>query len=252
MGTVDSGYTLRSNRTRSDSATTVDTNPTTRPSINLNRHTPRRSRAHQLSLLGLDTDGNRIFQQGEGASEDVLLTGLSNRSTFSPTSFNLSSKVASKFQKQKDEFQFDIGPSSDDDDNDTNNKQNVNEVEENGLSGPSDHGRRMNSTSTSHRSNGKHVESSHFADADRQIDNSSTYDDLDLEAAQEYNHFDDEDEGEYGFPGEREIKLPFESTTKRERIWMWASTGVVIALSMVSIAIAVDWIDWPGDGIGNN
>lgn len=214
--TIDSAYTLRSHRTRSDSAvTTVDTQPT-RSSINLNSHTPRRSRAHQLSLLGLHTDGTRILEDGEGASEEVLLTGLSNRST--PTT-----KSTSKFHKQQDESQFDIGPSSDDD-----------ELEDVRMSGLSQ---------DRPRPNGNH----HY---DRQYDNSSTYDDLDLEAA-EHNPFDDEEDEYDGHLG-REVKLPFESTTKRERVWMWASTAIVIALSIVSIAIAVDWIDWPGDGIGKN
>lgn len=224
--TIDSAYTLRSNRTRSDSAaTTVDTQPV-RSSINLNSNTPRRSRAHQLSLLGLHTDGTRILEDGEGASEDVLLTGLSNRSTPTP-------KSTPKFHKQsQDASQFDIGASSDD------------EVEEVRLSGLSQDRQIGSRAATLQRSNG------HYSTHDSQYDNSSTYDDLDLDAA-EYNPFDDE-EDEYDYEGRGEVKLPFESTTKRERIWMWASTGIVIALSFISIAIAVNWIDWPGDGIGNN
>lgn len=210
LETVDSAYTLRSNRARSDSAaTTVDSQPG-RSSINITSRTPRRSRAHQLSLLGLHSDGTRILEDGEGASEDVLLTGLGDRST--PTT-----RSTSKFVRQQDESQFDIGPSSDDE---------VDEV-------------RM---SASQRQNG------HYSNHDRQYDNSSTYDDLDLEAA-DYDPYDDE-EDEYGQLGRGEVKLPFESTTKKERTWMWASTVFVIALSIISIAIAVDWIDWPGDGIG--
>ncbi|PWN34335.1 uncharacterized protein FA14DRAFT_157001 [Meira miltonrushii] len=224
--TVDSAYTLRSNRARSDSATTtVDSQPG-RSSIQLSVHTPRRSRAHQLSLLGLHSDGTRILEDGEGASEDVLLTGLSDRSTPNAKSVT----TTSKFAMHQDESQFDIGHSSDD------------EEDEIRLSGLSQERQTGSRSAASPRQNGN------YSNHNRQYDNSSTYDDLDLEAA-DYDPYDDEDD-EYGHMGMGEVKLPFESTTKKERIWMWASTGVVIALSLVSIAIAVDWIDWPGDGIG--
>jgi hypothetical protein len=46
--------------------------------------------------------------------------------------------------------------------------------------------------------------------------------------------------------------LLFEPTTYREKSWMWFSVALVFVLTIVSIAIAVDWIDWPGDGIGKN
>ncbi|PWO00899.1 hypothetical protein FA09DRAFT_118389 [Tilletiopsis washingtonensis] len=63
--------------------------------------------------------------------------------------------------------------------------------------------------------------------------------------------------------------LGFEPVTPREKMWMWTSVALVVVLTLVAVgecsagkqmratgsracvpAISLDWIDWPGDGIG--
>lgn len=97
--------------------------------------------------------------------------------------------------------------------------------------------------------------------ADGQLDNGGN-DSIDIErnASVKYNynnsnnnnnyeqeHNQDEEEEE-----DLNTTLYFEPTTPREKLWMWTSVGLVATLTLVSIAIAVDWIDWPGDGIGKD
>lgn len=42
----------------------------------------------------------------------------------------------------------------------------------------------------------------------------------------------------------------FEAITPREKGWMWTSVALVTLLTVVSVLICTDVIDWPGDGIG--
>lgn len=63
------------------------------------------------------------------------------------------------------------------------------------------------------------------------------------------DEYDDMERQEYR---DSTLVLPFEKTTKRERLWMWISVVTVVGLTVTSIAISTDWIDWPGDGIGQN
>ncbi|UZJ52113.1 hypothetical protein CBS101457_001433 [Exobasidium rhododendri] len=64
---------------------------------------------------------------------------------------------------------------------------------------------------------------------------------------------DDDDDDDYSDGDDmRRTGLVFETTTAREKSWMWISVGLVLLLTSVSVAIAVDWIDWPGDGIGHD
>ncbi|PWN26163.1 hypothetical protein BDZ90DRAFT_233305 [Jaminaea rosea] len=69
----------------------------------------------------------------------------------------------------------------------------------------------------------------------------------------------DEDEGDeedalrHGGGGRSaQGKLRFEALTRAEKMSYAATTVVVLGLSIVAIAIGVDWIDWPGDGIGKD
>lgn len=70
--------------------------------------------------------------------------------------------------------------------------------------------------------------------------------------APEYDDDDDfdDDDLERGLATNQKRLLHFESITPREKAWMWTSVGLVTVLTVVSIAISVDWIDWPGDGLG--
>lgn len=64
------------------------------------------------------------------------------------------------------------------------------------------------------------------------------------------NNDDDDDDLERGLAANQKRLLHFEAVTPRERVWMWTSVGLVMVLTAVSIAISVNWIDWPGDGLG--
>jgi hypothetical protein len=59
-------------------------------------------------------------------------------------------------------------------------------------------------------------------------------------------------EADFDVDGDETARLYFEPTSAREKLLMWSSVGLVVALTLVSIAIAVNWIDWPGDGIGKD
>lgn len=69
--------------------------------------------------------------------------------------------------------------------------------------------------------------------------------------------YDDDDQGPQ--PSNREApssrrrrRLDFEALTGRERASYWITALLVLGLFIVGIAIGVDWIDWPGDGIGKD
>ncbi|PWN41975.1 hypothetical protein IE81DRAFT_149814 [Ceraceosorus guamensis] len=72
-------------------------------------------------------------------------------------------------------------------------------------------------------------------------------DELDLEA-QRYDPCRSDPTHEHG-AGPAPV-LDFEHTTAKERVWMWSACFLVACLTIVAVAISIDWIDWPGDGIG--
>lgn len=72
--------------------------------------------------------------------------------------------------------------------------------------------------------------------------------DIEREAAAYNTQKDDDVDDEVAMSS----NLHFEPTTAREKWWMWVSVALVVLLTLVSVAIAVDWIDWPGDGIGKD
>ncbi|CAO1616163.1 unnamed protein product [Parajaminaea phylloscopi] len=73
-------------------------------------------------------------------------------------------------------------------------------------------------------------------------------------AAEEEDHYETTEDAALhpngkGYPGRRR-HLQFEALTTKEKMSYWTTLVLVIALSLVAIGIGVDWIDWPGDGLG--
>lgn len=196
------------------------------------RNTPRRSLAHQPSLLGLG-------RTSEEATEEVLLAGLGihagkerdERAVQGNREHNLSGSV-------HDEEQFRIDDGSDAEGEDAMEGDRTPKRSPEMSKWVSGTGSRTYG-SASHTLESYSAHSNPFRDEDDEDNILYGDQDVDLEARD-------------GDARGCAYELPFEPTTRRERTWMWTSVVFVIALSMVSIAIAVDIIDWPGDGIGKN
>lgn len=74
--------------------------------------------------------------------------------------------------------------------------------------------------------------------------------DLYTNSPHDFRLYEEDDDDYETRLGTKKSLLHFEKVTKREKAWMWCSVGFVAILTVVSVSISVDWIDWPGDGIG--
>jgi hypothetical protein len=194
-------------------------------------------------LLGLEVDEIGVLNDVEGgnqAREAVMLTGLGIHADVNATPPRTPKTRASGSRMSsaaRDEEQFRIG--SDTEDQTTLNASAYDDIDDE---------EQYDKPGGVNYANGHSLSDQNHVNGGRPEEDERTLFGYD----QEYDEYDDyNDDLEAGLRrGTAAVKLPFESTTSREKLWMWTSVAFVLALSMVSLAIAVDWIDWPGDGIG--
>lgn len=152
-----------------------------------------------------------------------------------------------------DELQFSLG-GDDDDDGETyeSNDISANDARRKEEQGEIPHGDAMRNVDLSFPQHDSGGAGPTINGGDGNEDDRNNYKDDDVEDDDAVFHDDIDDLEGQSLRGHLQHELPFEPTTKRERTWMWTSVALVVTLTIVSVSIAVDWIDWPGDGLGNN